>query len=181
MGELLKRIQAGKLTGRLIEAANMEMSEVASYKESEMMKAVKIASDRFVAAGITSIHDAGGDGPESFRLLQRAVKSRDIRVRIYAMICQINNSHEFVNKMVEAGVITGTGDERFKVGPAKLFTDGSSTGPTIATRESYSSDRNNYGILYYNEEEIYQVLGEAHKKVIKSLCMHKVIKLLKCI
>lgn len=54
------------------------------------------------------------------------------------MICQINNSHEFVNKMVEAGVITGTGDERFKVGPAKLFTDGSSTGPTIATRESYS-------------------------------------------
>lgn len=66
--------------------------------------------------------------------------------------------------MVEAGVITGTGDERFKVGPAKLFTDGSSTGPTIATRESYSSDRNNYGILYYNEEEIYQVLGEAHKK-----------------
>ncbi|WP_439873676.1 amidohydrolase [Bacillus mycoides] len=163
-GGIIEKNQAGRLTGKLIEAANMEMSAVASYTESEMMKAVKIASDHFVAAGITSIHDAGGFGPESYRLLQQAVKSRDIRVRIYAMICQLNNSHEFVNKMVEAGVVTGTGDERFKVGPAKMFTDGSSTGPTIATREPYSSDSNNSGILYYSEEEIYQVLGEAHKK-----------------
>ncbi|AMM93545.1 amidohydrolase [Peribacillus simplex] len=163
-GGIIEKNQAGRLTGKLIEAANMGMNEVASYTESELMKAVKIASDHFVAAGITSIHDAGGNGAESYRLLQQAVKSKDIRVRIYAMICQVNNSHEFVNKMVEAGVVTGTGDERFKVGPAKLFTDGSSTGPTIATREPYSSDSNNSGILYYSEEEIYKVLGEAHKK-----------------
>ncbi|MDM5282768.1 amidohydrolase [Peribacillus frigoritolerans] len=163
-GGVIEKNKAGRLTGKLIEAVNMSMNEFASYTESELMNAVKIASDHFVAAGITSIHEAGGNGPESYRLLQQAVKSKDIRVRIYAMICQVNNSHEFVNKMVEAGVITGTGDERFKVGPVKLFTDGSSTGPTIATRESYSSDSNNYGILYYSEEEIYQVLGEAHKK-----------------
>ncbi|MGE6717901.1 amidohydrolase [Peribacillus frigoritolerans] len=163
-GGVIEKNKAGRLTGKLIEAVNMSMNEFVSYTESELMKAVKIASDHFVAAGITSIHEAGGNGPESYRLLQQAVKSKDIRVRIYAMICQVNNSHEFVNKMVEAGVVTGTGDERFKVGPVKLFTDGSSTGPTIATRESYSSDSNNYGILYYSEEEIYQALGEAHKK-----------------
>ncbi|MES9740262.1 amidohydrolase [Peribacillus frigoritolerans] len=163
-GGVIEKNQTGRLTGKLIEAANMGMNQVASYTESELMKAVKIASDHFVAAGITSIHEAGGNGPESYRLLQQAVKSKDIRVRIYAMICQVNNSHEFVKKMVQAGVLTGTGDERFKVGPVKLFTDGSSTGPTIATRESYTSDSNNYGILYYSEEEIYQVLGEAHKK-----------------
>lgn len=163
-GGVIEKNQAGKLTGRLIEAANMGMNEIASYTESELIKAVKMASDHFVASGITSIHEAGGFGPLSYRLLQQAVKSKDIRVRIYAMICQLNNSHEFVNKMVEAGVVTGTGNERFKVGPAKLFTDGSSTGPTIATREPYSSDPNNSGILYYSEEEIYRVLGEAHKK-----------------
>lgn len=163
-GGIIEKNQAGRLTGKLIEAANMGINEVTSYTESELMKAVKIASDHFVAAGITSIHEAGEHGPESYRLLQQAVKSKDIRVRIYAMICQLNNSHEFVKKMLEAGVVTGTGDERFKVGPVKLFTDGSSTGPTIATRESYSSDPNNYGILYYSEEEIYQILGEAHKK-----------------
>ncbi|MEK4536582.1 amidohydrolase [Peribacillus sp. FSL K6-1552] len=163
-GGIIEKDKTGRFTGRLIETANMIMTEIASYTESELMKAVKIASEHFVAAGITSIHEAGAYGPESFRLLQQAVKSKDIRVRIYAMIGSLNNSHEFVNKMVEAGVITGTGDERFKIGPAKLFTDGSSTGPTIATRETYSSDPDNFGILYYSEEEIYQVLGQAHKK-----------------
>ncbi|MFF2590749.1 amidohydrolase [Peribacillus butanolivorans] len=163
-GGIIEKDKTGRFTGKLIETANMIMTEIASYTESELMKAVKIASEHFVAAGITSIHEAGAYGPESFRLLQQAVKSKDIRVRIYAMIGSLNNSHEFVNKMVEAGVITGTGDERFKIGPAKLFTDGSSTGPTIATRETYSSDPDNFGILYYSEEEIYQVLGQAHKK-----------------
>lgn len=163
-GGVIEKDLKGRLTGKLIEAANMAMSEVASYSESELRKGMKIASDHFVAAGITSVHEAGGQGPESFHLLQQAVESRDIRVRVYAMICQINNSQEFVTKMVEAGVITGTGDERFKVGPAKMFTDGSSTGPTIATRKPYTSDPNNYGILYFSEEEIYRVLGDAHKK-----------------
>ncbi|MFD4818776.1 amidohydrolase [Peribacillus butanolivorans] len=163
-GGIIEKDKTGRFTGRLIETANMKMTEIASYTESELMKAVKIASEHFVAAGITSIHEAGAYGSESFRLLQQAVKSKDIRVRIYAMIGSLNNSHEFVNKMVEAGVVTGTGDERFKIGPAKLFTDGSSTGPTIATRETYSSDPDNFGILYYSEEEIYQVLGQAHKK-----------------
>ncbi|MED3691129.1 amidohydrolase [Peribacillus butanolivorans] len=163
-GGIIEKDKTGRFSGRLIETANMKMTEIASYTESELMKAVKIASEHFVAAGITSIHEAGAYGPESFRLLQQAVKSKDIRVRIYAMIGSLNNSHEFVNKMVEAGVVTGTGDERFKIGPAKLFTDGSSTGPTIATRETYSSDPDNFGILYYSEEEIYQVLGQAHKK-----------------
>ncbi|WP_433596566.1 amidohydrolase [Lysinibacillus xylanilyticus] len=163
-GGVIERDLEGKLTGKLIEAANMEMSDVARHTEDEQRQAVKIASDHFIASGLTSVHDAGGQGPDSFRILQQAVKSRDIRVRVYAMICQINNSQEFVHKMMESGVVTGTGDERFKVGPAKLFTDGSSTGPTIATRKPYDSDPNNYGILYQSEEEIYEVLGEAHKK-----------------
>ncbi|MCM3568612.1 amidohydrolase [Neobacillus mesonae] len=163
-GGVIEKDSIGALTGKLIEAANMEMSEIASYSESELLKAAKIASDHFIQAGITSVHDAGANGSESFRILQQAIKNKDIRIRVYAIICSLNNSHEFVHKMINAGVVTGTGNERFKVGPAKLFTDGSSTGPTIATRDPYTSDSENSGILYYSEEEIYQVLGEAHKK-----------------
>lgn len=163
-GGIIEKDGAGRITGKLIETANMIMADRASYSERELLKAVKIASEHFIEAGITSIHEAGAHGPESFRLMQQAIKNKDIRVRIYAMVGSLNNSHEFVNKMVDSGVITGTGDERFKIGPAKLFTDGSSTGPTIATRETYTSDPGYSGILYYKEEEIYQVLGQAHKK-----------------
>jgi predicted amidohydrolase YtcJ len=163
-GGVIERDPKGKLTGRLIEAANMNMVDVAKYSEEELKRAMKIASDHFLAAGITSVHEAGTFGPDTFRLMQQAVQARDIRVRVYAMICSLNNSHDFVDKMVKAGVLTGTGDDRFKIGPAKLFIDGSSSGPTIATRQPYTSNPNNSGILYYSEEEIYQILGDAHKK-----------------
>lgn len=75
----------------------------------------------------------------------------------------LNDSRDFTEKILASGVLTGTGDEKFKLGPVKLFTDGSSTGPTIATRKGYTSDPENNGILYYSEEEIYNVLGLAHK------------------
>ncbi|MFJ7754602.1 amidohydrolase [Peribacillus muralis] len=163
-GGIIEKDEAGRITGKLIETAHMLMTDMAGYTEKELLEAVKIASEHFIAAGITSIHEAGAHGPDSFRIMQQAVKQNDIRLRIYAMVGSLNQSHEFVKKMVAAGVVTGTGDDRFKIGPAKLFTDGSSTGPTIATREPYSSDPDNFGILYYTEDEMYRVLGEAHDK-----------------
>lgn len=51
-GVVIEKNQEGRLTGRLIEAANMAMNEVASYTESKLMKAVKIASDHFIAAEV---------------------------------------------------------------------------------------------------------------------------------
>jgi predicted amidohydrolase YtcJ len=66
--------------------------------------------------------------------------------------------------MVEAGPISGLGDEHFKIGPAKLFTDGSSVGPTIATREGYTHNPSDNGIIYYSQEDLNRILGEAHEK-----------------
>lgn len=80
IGGIIERDERGRLTGRLIEAANMSINEVSNYTHSELRKAVKIASDHFIAAGITSIHDAGGHGSDSYRLLQQAVKDNDILV-----------------------------------------------------------------------------------------------------
>ncbi|MBM7645595.1 putative amidohydrolase YtcJ [Scopulibacillus daqui] len=163
-GGMIHRGHNGQLTGRLIEAANMYINSVAAYSEAELRQGMKKASDHFIAAGITSVHDAGAYGADSYRILQQAINDHDVRVRVYALVCSLNDSHKFVHKMVNAGVLTGTGDERFRIGPVKLFVDGSSTGPTLATRAPYTSDPNDTGILYYKEEEIYRILGEAHKK-----------------
>ncbi|WP_062234535.1 amidohydrolase [Fictibacillus sp. FJAT-27399] len=165
-GGIIERDDNGKLTGKLIENAHMQMFQVAKYSEEELKKSMKLASDEFIRAGITSIHDAGGygEGSQNIRIMQQAVQSKDIRVRVYALIGSLTNSHDFVNQMVEAGPITGLGDDHFKIGPAKLFTDGSSTGPTIATREPYTSNPNDHGIIYYSQEELNRILGNAHKK-----------------
>jgi predicted amidohydrolase YtcJ len=66
--------------------------------------------------------------------------------------------------MIKAGISTGLGDEKFKIGPAKVFTDGSSSGPTAAMREPYTDNSEYSGIIYFSQEELNRILGEAHKK-----------------
>ncbi|MCM3595730.1 amidohydrolase [Metabacillus idriensis] len=165
-GGIIERFPDGELTGKLIENAHMQLFQYAGFSENEVRKGMKLASDAFIKAGITSVHDAGGygDGADTLRIMQQAVQSNDIRVRVYAMIGSLTSSHDFVRKMLEAGPITGLGNDRFKIGPAKVFTDGSSVGPTIATREPYTHSSSDYGILYYTQEELNRILGEAHKK-----------------
>ncbi|QUW24009.1 amidohydrolase [Sporosarcina sp. Marseille-Q4063] len=165
-GGIVEKDYSGELTGKLVENAHMELFNVASYNDQELKKAMKLASNTFIEAGITSVHDAGGygSGPDILRVMQQNVASGDVKIRIYAMIGSLTNSKSFIRTMIDAGIVTGLGDEKFKIGPAKIFTDGSSTGPTIATRTPYDSDPADTGILYYNQEEINGILGEAHEK-----------------
>lgn len=162
-GGKIGRDANGIPNGILIETAHMQMFEEASFSIEEMRKALSMASKDLIASGITSIHDAGSYGPDSLRAIQQAVQSGDVKVRVYAMVGALNNSDAFVEKMVASGVTTGLGDARFKIGPVKVFTDGSSTGPTVATREPYTSNPQDYGILYYSQEELDRILVEAHR------------------
>ncbi len=165
-GGIIEKNEDGSLTGRMIENAHMQVFQYASYSNEEIRKGMQMASDEFIKAGITSIHDAGGygDGAEIIRIMQQAINGGEIKVRVYAMIGSLTNSHEFVEKMVHAGPITGLGNEYFKIGPAKLFTDGSSVGPTIATREGYTHNPDDRGIIYYSQDELNRILGKAHEK-----------------
>ena len=162
-GGVIEKDSNGKLTGRLIEAASMQIAEIATYSEDELKEGIKIANEHFLKTGITSVGEAGTFGSESFRTLQLAIQQGLLQIRVYALLGSLTDSKDFSEKIIASGVVTGTGNEWFRLGPVKLFTDGSSTGPTIATREGYTSDPENHGILYYTEEEIYNVLGIAHK------------------
>jgi predicted amidohydrolase YtcJ len=165
-GGIIEKNPDGRLTGRMIENAHMQIFEHAGYSNEEIRKGMKLASDEFIKSGITSIHDAGGygEGSETIRMMQQAIKAEEVKVRVYAMIGSLTNSHAFVRKMVDAGPVSGLGDDHFKIGPAKLFTDGSSVGPTIATREGYTHAPEDKGIIYYSQEELNRIMGEAHAK-----------------
>ncbi|WHZ00003.1 amidohydrolase [Peribacillus simplex] len=163
-GGILVRDEEGVPTGVLIENAQMPFYEFADYTHEELLQGLMMASNDFIASGITSIHDAGVSSPENFRVMQEAVRNGRVQVRTYAIVSTINKSEEFVDKMIKAGISTGLGDEKFKIGPAKVFTDGSSSGPTAAMREPYADDSENYGILYFSQEELNRILGKAHEK-----------------
>lgn len=163
-GGEISRDEKGEPNGILKETAHMMSFQASRYGEEEMLEALEIAGRDLVSLGITSIHEAGGYGSDQMRIMQQAISEGNLRVRVYAMVCSLHESEKFVEKMIAAGVVTGLGDERFRIGPAKIFTDGSSSGPTCATREPYTSDPNNTGILYYTQEEVDEILGEAHRR-----------------
>ncbi|AST90802.1 amidohydrolase [Sutcliffiella cohnii] len=153
----------GELTGLLLENAHMNMFSIAAFSDEEIEKAHEIASNHFAEKGITSIHDATGYGLNNLRLLQQSTLSGTIKQRVYAMVGSLSDAHEIVKHINESGISTGLGNEKYRLGPVKLFLDGSSSGPTVWTREPYTSDPNNYGIHYYTQEEVDDLFIPAHK------------------
>lgn len=164
IGGKIERTETGEPSGLLLENAHMKMFNISAFSEEELSEAHKIASQHFSEKGITSVHDATGYGLDNLRVLQSDSKKGLIKQRVYAMIGALNESENVVEHMVKAGIFTGLGDEKFKIGPVKLFLDGSSSGPTVWTREPYTSDSNNYGIHYFSQEEVDELLIPAHKK-----------------
>ncbi|KQL49675.1 amidohydrolase [Brevibacillus choshinensis] len=163
-GGKIGRNEKGELTGVLYETAREPvMGKLFKYTLEETRKAMSLASEQMLATGITSIHDAGGT---NIMVLKEAVSSGEVKLRVYAMIAKFDKSetHEEMLEVIESGNITGSGDDRFRFGPVKVFTDGSSSGPTAAMREPYNSNPNESGILYYSQEELNRILGEAHEK-----------------
>ncbi len=149
-------------TGVLLESAHMNMFMNAMYSEEEILNGLELASADYASKGITSVHDAGGYNNDHFRYLQKAVHDGKIKQRVYALIGSLHDSPGVLNKALDAGMVTGLGDEWFKIGPAKVFIDGSSSGPTARTRAPYTSNPNDNGILYLNEVELNKLLGKAH-------------------
>lgn len=163
-GGIIEKNENGDLTGILIENAQMPLYTLADYSMEDIKKGLVLAAKDFAAAGITSVHDAGVSTPDTFRLMQETIRKGDINVRVYAVACVINKSEEYVKKIVDSGITTGLGNERYRIGPAKVFIDGSSSGPTAAMKQPYNHNQDDYGLLYYTQEELNQILGEAHEK-----------------
>jgi len=153
----------GELSGLLLESAHMNIFQLADYSEEEVMQGLEIASDDFLKHGITSVHDAGGYGTKHIRYLQKAVKENKIKQRVYALYGSLYESPKMVKAGIESGIATGLGDHRFKVGPAKVFIDRSSSGPTCKMREAYTSRPKDSGILYMDQQALTESLGSAHR------------------
>lgn len=156
-GGEIQRNHEDKPTGLLLENAHMEMFNIAAFSKEELSQAHKIAFEHFAAKGITSIHDASGYGLSNFNSLQTDSKNGLIKQRLYVMVGALFDAQRVVKHMVEAGIYTGLGDEKFKLDPAKLFLDESSSGPTLWCRVPYTSDPTNRGIHYFTQEEVDEI------------------------
>ncbi len=163
-GGIIERNDDGEATGLLLENAHMQMFQIAAFSKEEIREAHAVASEHFAKVGITSIHDASGYGTSNLRALQQDSAKGIIKQRVYAMGGALSESENVVKALLNAGIVTGLGNDRFKIGPVKVFLDGSSSGPTIWTREPYTSDSSDFGVHYFEQEQLEELFIPAHEQ-----------------
>ena len=88
--------------------------------------------ENFARKGITTIHDAG-IGPKKFRLYRRSVRE-GLPARVVVMFRETH-----LEKLSDAGMSSGFGDDWLKIGPIKLFHGNSLSGRTCWLYEPYDS------------------------------------------
>jgi predicted amidohydrolase YtcJ len=156
------RDEAGKLSGVAYERANIPFKAVPPPPADDLRQHLLEANRLYLSAGCTSVQDAGGLFGSYMEQAQEMVISGELKVRLYAFVTVNALDHPHV-PILDSGLHTGFGDERLRIGAFKIMTDGSSSGPSSSTREPYTSDSSNHGIAYWEQEDLDNLLGRAHR------------------
>jgi predicted amidohydrolase YtcJ len=156
------RDENGELNGVCYERANTPFQAASAPTREELWRWLIAANAADLASGLTSIHDAGGLSGPAAGIAQDLIARDEIQIRIYAFITVNTADHPLIG-ILNTGYHTGFGDERFRLGAFKVMTDGSSSGPTAATRQPYTSDDSSCGIAYWEQDELDELIGRAHR------------------
>jgi predicted amidohydrolase YtcJ len=155
--------EGGRHLGVAYETAQTPLQVAALPSREEFRAALLHADDAYIRAGGTSVHDAGGLVGPAFVPAQELAAAGRLRIRIYAFATVNSRQHPLMG-LLGAGVHTGLGDARLQLGAFKVMTDGSSSGPTAATRDPYTSNCQDCGILYWSQEDLDDLIGQAHRQ-----------------
>lgn len=156
----------GRLTGLLAENARDPLKEVIpDLTDEELVAAVEDAGHACLAYGITSVMDAGVGMRAGYReVVAYRHAQRQGRLPVRTNLCLLGGPTGIVERCHADGVITGVGDDMLRVGPVKIFTDGSAGGRTAAMSEPYLGEPRTTGLMMLRDEEMDAYVRDYHAK-----------------
>ena len=155
------RDEHGEATGVLHESAQDAVRAVVPPPTvEENVEALRRCNERYVAAGITSSQDAMSLTPEEIEAFQIASREGILQTRTSLMIRENMLPH-----ITGLGIKQGFGNEKLKVGPIKLFIDGSLIGRTAAVTQPFLEDpvEDNLGLTMMEQEQLDDYVMQAHR------------------
>ncbi|HOK18502.1 MAG TPA: amidohydrolase [Caldisericia bacterium] len=152
-GSKVEKDENGDLTGILRERASDYVIE--HFKEKQNIDEIlKEGIKKIQSYGITAICNMDGD------ILTHLIKNK-FNLRIMNSIP--------LNKLKEAisiGIRSGFGNNFLKICGLKIFMDGSLGSKTAYMKESFEDEKNNFGVKYFDEKELDEIVNEANKNGI---------------
>lgn len=158
-GGQIDRDAHGEPTGLLRETAmRLVQQQIPRTTRAGMKDALRAAGERFLAYGITSVGEAAIRTSDEFAVYQELARDGELPVRVFTMML----IDDTLDALAGLGMRTGWGDDWLRIGPAKLFQDGSGGGRTAAMVEDYVNDPGNRGITIYEQVGLDERFARAH-------------------
>jgi predicted amidohydrolase YtcJ len=140
-----------------------------------LVRGLAKASERYLADGITSVQEAGVGGgwigrtPVEIGGYQLAREQGALRVRTTLMVA-LESLHDLerhptdpIDVGLDLGIRSGFGDDWLRIGPVKIFADGSLIGRTAAMSSDYADDPGNRGYFQLPVEDLRRAIRSAHR------------------
>jgi hypothetical protein len=167
---------AGRPTGLLQERAQELVNPlILPVPMSSLVDAVERAGQQYLSEGITSVVEAGigggwiGRSPVELAAYQQARDSGRLPVRVELMVASdvlhdlAAHPDDGVSFGLDLGIRSGLGDDWLRIGPMKVFCDGSLIGHTAAMTTDFADAPGNRGYLQAPAERLDATIRAAHR------------------
>jgi predicted amidohydrolase YtcJ len=140
----------GEFTGVLEERAQERVQRLfLPQSQSSIVNALDRATSVYASEGVTSFTEAGigggwiGHSPIEVAAYQEAKETQQLHARAQLMIAMdvlheiTGHADDTISRGIDLGIRTGFGDDWVKIGPTKVFLDGSLLGLTAAVHDPF--------------------------------------------
>ncbi|TKW68207.1 MAG: amidohydrolase [Paracoccus denitrificans] len=147
----------GALTGFIAENAIPLIHAAQKAPDAgDLDRAIADAGRLLAAYGITSCMDAAiglTAGMAEMRAFQSAERTGRLLVRVWGTLLG-DPGRSIVEACHDAGLVTGSGNDMFRIGGVKLFLDGSAGGRTAWMKQPYDGQPQNRGIQILTDNQL---------------------------
>ena len=156
-GEIV-RDAGGNPTGILREgpAISLVYKLIPALSTPRMDRLYRQALEVVYKRGVTGVHSF--DGPEAYRYLENLASRGKVGLRI-----NYYPSAGLLDELTERRVYFGSGDEFFRIGGVKIFSDGSLGSKTALCFDQYSGTKGNFGIEVTGVAEMKRLIKRAQR------------------
>ncbi|MCC7283560.1 MAG: amidohydrolase [Acetobacteraceae bacterium] len=163
-GGLIER-RGNELTGMLAEQAlRLVQAVLPEASDADMVEAVERAGRHMLEQGVASVMDANVGarrGLAEIHAYEAAKAAHRLPVRTYVCLFGHPAPEGIVREAHRAGYTHLSGDDRLRIGPVKVFADGSAGGRTAAMSAPYLGGSDT-GVFVWDEPTMHALLAEHH-------------------
>ncbi|EST39569.1 hydrolase [Streptomycetaceae bacterium MP113-05] len=175
-GGVVVRDTGGAPTGLLQERAQSLVTElVMPHPVGELADAIGRASAVYASEGLTHVTEAGigagliGRSPVEAAAYQLARERGTLLTRVQLMTAADNmhplraHHDDGITTGLDLGLRTGFGDDHLRLGPMKIWLDGSLVGRTAALTEAACGHAHSAGVYQDAPQDLRRLIIEAHR------------------